>query len=1129
MNERFNTTDLSHIQRLSAVENEPVTSNSPPPVPKKLRKVIRRVTVVLLVGLVGAGVLLWFLLNHSISNEQIRAQVEAQLTAALGDDHAASIGGTSVAIGEGGLLAIDAQDVKILKDGVINLGVARQIAVKLDPVPLLTGTVVAQSITMRGASIAVGSLVENSQGSASKPAWPHSVKLDSGLRSIGEFFSTVAKSVEDAGLESFAVEEAKLIGFDQLGLRSTTANLSVLVAKQRNTGGIDINATMKTEFNTWQLNGVWQNREGETAPGKVLTLVASGLGVSDLLSALVDPSIAAGFSQSLSVIVEIPFAQDGTPLDSQLTIKVGKGQIQFEPGHVAQLKGADLNLRLLPRQNQVNLIRSDLRFEHATAIISGGFRYPESESDPISQQPVFRLIAEEFDAFGLTGGGTAPKGKLQLEGFLDPLRQTIEMDRIVLNTPGGRLEGQASMSMEQGLPHVKLDLSIPAMPVEEFKKFWPSILATKARKWVGENLAGGEIKDAWVKADFPPGLIGQDILYKPENISAAIPVTNTVVQSPDELPAISETDGLVEVLGNHTNIWISKGRADLGKFGAVRVGKSSMIMGNYAVPITPAELTLALDGPASAMARLASLKPLGYKGKRGIDASNLKGGASAKINAHFNINKGVSLGSEPWSATIKTKKVSSTAPVDGRTLKNANLTIVASPKAAKINGTAQLDGLPIKLAMVEQLDGASNSKSQVSLILSDRDRQRLGIDTGNIISGPVTAKISSRPDGSQAIEADLRAAKLDFPWIGWSKGKGIAAKATFVVRKKGELTSLRDFKLRGTGLSANGSLIFDKSGLRKADIKRVVLNKIDDFDVNVTRSARGYDILLKARTYDGRAVIRSFMSSSSSGKTTGGPTVSVKGRVGRLIGFGGQSLKNVDIDYLQRGNRVTRVLVQATADNNSPTMFSFRPVPGGTKTEISTSNAGSVLQFLDLYTKIRGGGIRADLVRDESQVFRGKVRATNFTLLGEPRLAQLLQKPQSNPAITNGEEVVRQLRRIKTDRAKVDQLAANIEKGVGFLNISNGRLSGGNASAAFEGSVYDRRNRMNISGTYLPGRSLNRLVSQIPLLGLALGKGKVNGLLGITFKLKGRYENPSLQVNPLSIIAPGVFRQIFKF
>ena len=113
-------------------------------------------------------------------------------------------------------------------------------------------------------------------------------------------------------------------------------------------------------------------------------------------------------------------------------------------------------------------------------------------------------------------------------------------------------------------------------------------------------------------------------------------------------------------------------------------------------------------------------------------------------------------------------------------------------------------------------------------------------------------------------------------------------------------------------------------------------------------------------------------------------------------------------------------------------------------------------------------------MQDESKVFRGAVEASNFTLLNEPRLAQLLSLPQAAPNLKNDEEIVRTLSRTRTDRANVDILQARIEKGPGFLNIERGQLSGGDASAAFEGKVYDSRNRMNISGTFLPGRGLNR-------------------------------------------------------
>jgi 3,4-dihydroxy 2-butanone 4-phosphate synthase/GTP cyclohydrolase II len=51
----------------------------------------------------------------------------------------------------------------------------------------------------------------------------------------------------------------------------------------------------------------------------------------------------------------------------------------------------------------------------------------------------------------------------------------------------------------------------------------------------------------------------------------------------------------------------------------------------------------------------------------------------------------------------------------------------------------------------------------------------------------------------------------------------------------------------------------------------------------------------------------------------------------------------------------------------------------------------------------------------------------------------------------------------------------------------------------------------------------------LPLIGVILGNGSDRGLIGITFKLTGKFDQPNLQINPLSIIAPGVFRQIFEF
>ncbi|MFX4846472.1 AsmA-like C-terminal domain-containing protein, partial [Acinetobacter baumannii] len=71
--------------------------------------------------------------------------------------------------------------------------------------------------------------------------------------------------------------------------------------------------------------------------------------------------------------------------------------------------------------------------------------------------------------------------------------------------------------------------------------------------------------------------------------------------------------------------------------------------------------------------------------------------------------------------------------------------------------------------------------------------------------------------------------------------------------------------------------------------------------------------------------------------------------------------------------------------------------------------------------------------------------------------------------------------------------------------------------------------RIQITGTFIPLYGLNNLVSRIPLLGEIAGAGRNEGLVGVTFKVVGSVDDPVLQVNPISAIAPGIFRRIFEY
>jgi hypothetical protein len=69
---------------------------------------------------------------------------------------------------------------------------------------------------------------------------------------------------------------------------------------------------------------------------------------------------------------------------------------------------------------------------------------------------------------------------------------------------------------------------------------------------------------------------------------------------------------------------------------------------------------------------------------------------------------------------------------------------------------------------------------------------------------------------------------------------------------------------------------------------------------------------------------------------------------------------------------------------------------------------------------------------------------------------------------------------------------------------------------------------VDLRGTLVPLYGPNNLFGWLPVVGPILG-GTKEGLVGFTYQVVGRPGNPVLDVNFLSVLAPGVLRKIFEF
>jgi hypothetical protein len=70
---------------------------------------------------------------------------------------------------------------------------------------------------------------------------------------------------------------------------------------------------------------------------------------------------------------------------------------------------------------------------------------------------------------------------------------------------------------------------------------------------------------------------------------------------------------------------------------------------------------------------------------------------------------------------------------------------------------------------------------------------------------------------------------------------------------------------------------------------------------------------------------------------------------------------------------------------------------------------------------------------------------------------------------------------------------------------------------------------VRMRGTFVPAYGLNNMFAQPPILGFFLGGGQKEGLIGITYEVVGSPHAPTLRVNPMSALAPGILREPFKF
>ncbi len=946
-----------------------------------------------------------------------------------------------------------------------------------------------------------------------------------------------ALQILDRGVEP-PIEAATAAGFERLSVVNGTISVwdSASQRQQRFSStdiAVDLDPTtqaLSVNFTTSGYAGRWSatiDRDLDASSGgHAISADFSQLTLADVFPAFGDEKGLFVSDVPLYGRATMHVNADGKVEDASARIDLGAGTFRFREELGGKqfselLDEATVRLHWDIPNRSVIIDPSTFFFGNTRGLVSGSIT---PKGDPSEGRYDF--------SFELPGTVMAPSDsrappmvaqRISLSGNANLRERTLTIDNAVIVTANGSVAAAGSLGFEPDkTPSLALAASFSPMPLSTLKTIWIPFIAPGAREWVMEHMDSGQLTEGRFEASVPAGILwGKPVQLPDKAMRLDMQMSDVTFTTIGEVPAISKASGNVVLSGSTFGVDVSSAEVATPS-GTVQVEAGAFAIPNVAKRPADGVVEFQMSGPLAALGEIADSDPLNALSQRDIAPSDLSGTANASLSVRFPLRDQINEGDVDWKVTVNTKDAGSKAPVEGRTVSNADVALTVTPDDVTVYGKAKIDGVLADVSMSLPVGGGSAEpkpgERQVRLVLDDAARKRLGVGLDEVLSGTVTALVTDGDAGAQHYDLDLRRARVVLPGLGWSKGVGVAATLSFDIADTADGKSVNNLVLKGDGFGLSGSAKLDASfNLLSADIDNLSLRKGDSISLRLTRGKSGYGISARGAAFDLRGLIAQVRDKNE--QAGGFPDIAVDARIDKLIGYNQEVITGASLNMVSVGGETQKVDFSG-AIGGSDISLNYAVTAKGTTLSGNAGDAGRLLRFVDLYTRVGGGAIVINGRGGPDGPMVGQMDVTNFDVVNEPAMAKVGVGRNAPGTTADG---------FDPGRVHFDRMVARFNKTQRALVIEEALLRGAAIGATFSGRYDLPSATISITGTYLPAYAFNNLFSRIPIVGLIAGGGFREGLIGVTFKIDGPIGEPRVFFNPLSAVAPGIFRKIFEF
>jgi len=673
-------------------------------------------------------------------------------------------------------------------------------------------------------------------------------------------------------------------------------------------------------------------------------------------------------------------------------------------------------------------------------------------------------------------------------------------------------------------PRLTLGFAGTPMSASALKRMWPTLIVPEVREWVIERVERGSLQRIEVGVNSPIRNLSRRGPPIPDDGLAVNIVANGVTLHPvDELPLVRDADLKARVTGRTATVTIGQAASDTPAGRKLNISDFVFEVPDMAPKPAPARVKFRIDGPVPAAAEVLALDRLSEFSGTLVDPNSSKGTVSAVVTLGLPIKRELTKADTTYAITADLGGFAADRLVMNQKLEANALKVIANNQGYQVKGEVKINGQAASMDYRKPIEGDADIKLQATL--DDASRARLGLDLGPAVSGAVPIKLVGKiggpdRDSRMGIDADLTSLKLDNILPGWVKLPGKSSRAVFNVVQKQQSTRLEDIVIDGGGVSIKGSLEVDQNGdLINANFPTYSPSEGDKTTLKAERGPDGVvKVTMRGDVFDGRGFIKSAISGKEADAKSKTRSIDfdVDLKLGAVAGFYGEALRSVDCKLSRRNGTIRSFALSGKLGRDTPLTGELRGHAQGREViYLETNDAGAFFRFTDTYAKMVGGQLAfaMDPPTVEPSAKEGLINVRDFSVKGESSLDRVAAGGPGG--VQNG--------------IAFSRLRAEFTRQNGQLTIREGVVKGPLIGATIEGSIDYPGNQVRMSGTFVPMYGLNNMFGQIPIVGLFLGGGSNEGLIGVTYEVVGTPGQPVLRVNPISAMAPGVLRKIFEF